>query len=203
MVNTQLGAVVRHIRRLRSQEAGRAETDGELIAAFSARNDQAAFAGLVERYGPLVLGVCRRVLRREQDAEDAFQATFLVLARRAGAIRKRASLGSWPHGGAHRVARRARQQAARRRAREARAKTVAPGDPSWKAAWQEVQVILDEEIQALPEKHRAAFVLYCLEGCPQAEVARRLGVKEGTVWSRLARARKLLQARLARRGVAL
>src|SRR5271166_4911867 len=82
MVNTQLGAVVRHLRRLRTLEAG-AGTDAELIAAFSARNDQAAFAGLVERYAPLVLGVCRRVLRQEQDAEDAFQATFLVLAHKA------------------------------------------------------------------------------------------------------------------------
>jgi RNA polymerase sigma factor (sigma-70 family) len=203
MANAQLGAVVRHIRRLRALEAGRPGTDGELIAAFSARNDQAAFAGLLERYGPLVLGVCRRVLRQEQDAEDAFQATFLVLARRAGAIRKRESLGSWLHGVAYRVAMRARQQAARRRAREAQAKAAAPGDPSWKAAWQEVQVVLDQEVQALPEKYRAAFVLCCVEGCPQAEAARRLGVKEGTVWSRLAQARQLLQKRLARRGVAL
>ncbi len=202
MVNAQLGAVLRHIRRLRTSVGG-AGTDGELVAAFSAHNDQAAFAGLVRRYGPLVLGVCRRVLRQEQDAEDAFQATFLVLARRAGTIRKRESLGSWLHGVAYRVAMRARQQAVRRRAREARAATAVPGDPSWQAAWQEVQVILDEEIRALPEKYRAAFVLCCLEGCPQAEAARRLGVKEGTVWSRLAQARRLLRERLARRGVAL
>jgi RNA polymerase sigma factor (sigma-70 family) len=203
MVNTQLGAVVRHIRRLRSQEAGPAGSDGDLIAAFSTRNDQAAFAGLVERYGPLVLGVCRRVLRNEHDAEDAFQATFLVLARNAGAIRKRGSLGSWLYGVAYRVAMRARQQTARRRAREAQAKSVPPGDPAWKAAWQEVQAVLDEEVQALPEKCRSAFVLCCLEGLPQAEVARRLGVKEGTVGSRLSQARKLLQKRLTRRGVAL
>jgi RNA polymerase sigma factor (sigma-70 family) len=203
MVNPSLGAAVRHIRKLTTSEAGRAATDGELIAAFSAHNDQAAFAGLVRRYGPLVLGVCRRVLRQEQDAEDAFQATFLVLARRAGTIRKRESLASWLHGVAYRVAMRARHQAARRRAREAQTKAAAPGDPSWKAAWQEVQAVLDEEIQALPEKCRAAFVLCCVEGYPQAEAARRLGVKEGTVWSRLAQARKLLQARLARRGVAL
>src|SRR5436305_14807864 len=106
MVNAQLGAVLRHIRRLRTAEAG-AGSDGELIAAFTARNDQSAFAGLVERYGPLVLGVCRRVLRQEQDAEDAFQATFLVLARNAGAIRKRESLGSWLYGVAYRAAMRA------------------------------------------------------------------------------------------------
>jgi RNA polymerase sigma factor (sigma-70 family) len=143
MVNTQLGAVVRHLRRLRSLEEGRAGSDGELIAAFTARNDQAAFAGLVERYGPLVLGVCRRVLRQEQDAEDAFQATFLVLAQSAGAIRKRESLGSWLYGVAYRVAMRARQQAARRRAKEAQARAAAPGDPGWKAAWQEVQAVLD------------------------------------------------------------
>ncbi len=199
MANTQLDAVVRQIRKLRAVEAG----DDELITAFSAHRDPTAFAGLVERYGPLVLGVCRRVLRQEQDAEDAFQATFLVLSQRAGTIRKRESLSSWLHGVAFRVAMRARQQATRRRAREAQSKTVPPDDPSWKAAWREVQVVLDEEIQALPEKYRSVFVLCCVEGCPQAEVARRLGIKEGTVWSRLAQARKLLQDRLARRGVAL
>ena len=203
MSDTQLGVVIRHIRRLRTSKGTGTGSDDELVAAFSARNDQAAFAGLVRRYGPLVLGVCRRVLRQEQDAEDAFQATFLVLARRAGAIRKRDSLSSWLHGVAYRVAMRARQQAARRRVHEGQAKAAAPGDPSWQAAWQEVQVILDEEVHALPEKYRAAFVLCVLEGCPQAEAARRLGVKEGTVWSRLAQARKLLQDRLARRGVAL
>ncbi len=203
MVNKQLGAVARHLRRLRSREEGRAGSDGELLVAFTARNDQAAFAGLVERYGPLVLGVCRRVLRQEQDAEDAFQATFLVLARNAGAIRKRASLGSWLFGVAYRVAMRAKQQTARRRAKEAQARAAGPDDPGWKAAWQEVQAALDEEIQTLPERQRAVFVLCCLQGLPQAEVARRLGVKEGTVSSRLARARELLQARLARRGVAL
>ncbi len=202
MVNTQLGAVVRHIRRIGAAEGGR-KMDEELLAAFAAGNDQAAFAGLVTRYGPLVLGVCRRVLRHEHDAEDAFQATFLVLARGAGAIRKRESLGSWLHGVAYRVAMRAKRQAELRRTHEGRARTVAPGDPAWKAAWQEVQVLLDEEIQELPEKCRAAFVLCCLDGVAQAEAARRLGVKEGTVWSRLAQARKLLKERLARRGVSL
>src|SRR4051794_6447185 len=167
MVNTRLGAVVRHLRRLRSREEGGAGSDGELIAAFTARNDQAAFAGLVERYGPLVWRVCRRGLRPEQDAEDALPATFLLPAPHARAIRKRESLGSWLYGVAYRVAMRARQQAARRRAKEAQARVAAPGDPGWKAAWQEVQAVLDEEVQALPEKQRAVFVLCCLEGLPQ------------------------------------
>ena len=104
MVNTQLDAAVRHLRRLPTREEGRAGTDGELLAAFTARNDQAAFAGLVKRYGPLVLGICRRVLRQEQDAEDAFQATFLVLVKEAGSIRDRDVLGTWLYRVARRVA---------------------------------------------------------------------------------------------------
>src|SRR6476469_1036532 len=118
MADSQLGTVVRHLRQLRSRDAGRAVSDGELVAAFAARNDQAAFAGLVERYGPLVLGVCRRVLRQEQDAEDAFQATFLVLAGKASSIRKTETLAPWLHGVAHRVALRALRDAVRRAAHE-------------------------------------------------------------------------------------
>src|SRR6516162_244105 len=200
---TQLGPVARRLHRLLGAHRVRELTDAELLGRFAASREEDAFAVLLRRYGPLVLGVCRRVLRHEQDAEDAFQATFLILARRAGAIRKREALGSWLYGVAYRVAMRAQQQAARRRAREAQTTAVAAGDPAWKAAWQEVQVLLDEAIHGLPEKYRTAFVLCCVEGYPQAEAARRLGVKEGTVWSRLAQARKLLRERLARRGVAL
>src|SRR5436305_14880160 len=108
MVNAQLRTVVRHVRRDRDRDDPAGPGDGDLLAAFAARNDQGAFALLVERYGALVLGVCRRVLHHAQDAEDAFQATFLVLAGNAAAIRKRESLGSWLHGVAYRVAMRAK-----------------------------------------------------------------------------------------------
>src|SRR5271166_5701341 len=164
MVNTQLGAVVRHIRRLRMLEAGGAGTDGELIAAFSTRNDQAAFAGLVERYGPLVLGVCRRVLHHEHDAEDAFQATFLVLARKAGSIRKRESLGSWLHGVAYRIALKAKVQAARRRERERKVGEMHRPNPSVTTAWQDLAPVLDEELQRLPPNYRAPLILCYWEG---------------------------------------
>jgi RNA polymerase sigma factor (sigma-70 family) len=203
MANAQLQAVVHSLRHLCTEGERGVQADGELLAAFLARRDQAAFAALVRRHGPMVLGVCRRVLRRPEDAEDCFQATFLLLARQAVSVRKRESLGSWLHGVAHRMATNSRRAAARRRAREARATAPPAPNPAWQAAWREVQVVLDEEIQRLPAAYRQAFVLCCLEGKGCAEAARELGQKEGTVWSRVARARGLLRARLARRGVSL
>jgi DNA-directed RNA polymerase specialized sigma24 family protein len=114
MVNAQLGSVVRHIRQALVLDQGAGRSDADLIAAFTARHDQAAFAVLVERQGALVMGVCRHVLQQEHDAEDAFQATFLVLAANAGRIRKRESLGSWLYGVAYRVAMRAKRQSVHR-----------------------------------------------------------------------------------------
>ncbi len=151
----------------------------------------------------MVLRVCRRVLRQEQDAEDAFQATFLVLAKKAGSIRKTEALASWLHGVAHRVALRARRDAGRRRAHEREAQPMPAKAQVREAEWHEVQAALDEEIGALPEKYRAPFVLCFLEGKSRAEAAAELGLKEGTVWSRLSQARKRLQGRLGRRGIAL
>jgi RNA polymerase sigma factor (sigma-70 family) len=202
MPNPQPG-VGRHLRERVALPPSEERTDRELLRDFSARRDESAFAAIVRRHGPLVLDVCRHVLRHAQDAEDAFQATFLVLARKAGSVRKGEALASWLYGVAYHMSTRAKRDAARRRAREAQAQAVPPSNPAWTAAWREVQALVDEEVQRLAEKYRAPFVLCLLEGQTRAEAARQLGLKEGTVWSRLAEARRQLQERLARRGVSL
>jgi RNA polymerase sigma factor (sigma-70 family) len=178
-------------------------TDHQLLLAFSVHAEQPAFAALVERHGPMVLRVCRRVLRQEQDVEDAFQATFLVLAARASTIRKTEALASWLHGVAHRVALRARRDASRRRMHEREGRTMSGRVGQREQDWSEILAALDEEVQALPERWRAPFVLCFLEGRSRAEAARELGLKEGTIWSRLSRARKLLHEKLVRRGITL
>jgi RNA polymerase sigma factor (sigma-70 family) len=203
MANARLSPVLRHIRQLVATQHAKERTDLQLLRAFAADNDHLAFAALVRRHGPLVMRVCRDVLQQAQDAEDAFQATFLVLARKATSIRKSEALVSWLHGVAFRMAMNAKRNAARRRQHESRSKAASPADPAWELAWREVQLLLDEEIQRLPEKYRAPFLLCCLENRSRADVAHQLCVEEGTVWSRLAQARKLLQARLTRRGVTL
>jgi RNA polymerase sigma factor (sigma-70 family) len=182
----------------------RAETDRQLLDRFVAHGDQGAFADLVARHGACVWAVCRRVLGQEQDAEDAFQAVFLILGRRAGAIRKRESVGSWLHGVALRTAMKVCRATTRRRAREQHAGGPAPEPPPPdQAAARELQHLLDEEVARLSEKYRTPFVLCCLEGLTRVEAARELGWSEGTVSSRLAQARALLLKRLARRGFTL
>jgi len=202
MPEQQLSDVIRYIRRIASTE-DKARTDRELLAAFSTRNDQAAFTALVKRHGSMVMSICRRVLHHLQDAEDAFQATFLLLARRSTGIRKQESLASWLHGVAFRMARKAKQSASRRRKYEGTVQPAQSDNPTAALEWREVQAILDDEIQRLPEIYRTPFILFYVENRKQAEIACQLGIKEGTVWSRLAHARRLLQERLSRRGVAL
>jgi RNA polymerase sigma factor (sigma-70 family) len=177
--------------------------DAELLARFHADRDHAAFADLVRRHGPMVLGVCRRVLGRSADADDAFQAAFVVLARKAAAIRRPELLGHWLYGVAVRVARRARRTAARRRNREVLMAT--PPDVSVRdhEPQPELAGILDAELARLPEWYRVPVVLCDLQGLTRAAAAARLGVAEGTLSSRLAAGRKKLAARLARRGVTL
>jgi RNA polymerase sigma factor (sigma-70 family) len=201
MAATQRDTVLRYLQA--AAGAAGEQTDGELLRAFASGQDPGAFTALVRRHGPLVLAVCRRLLRQEQDAEDAFQAAFLVLARKAAAIHKPDSLAGWLHGLAYRIAMNARRAAARRRRHEGQAPTPQPASPAWEAAWREVQLLLDREVQRLPPKYREPFVLCCLEGHSGAEAARRLGLKEGTVWSRLAQARQRLRRRLVARGVTL
>jgi RNA polymerase sigma factor (sigma-70 family) len=198
MADRGLTKALASIRRELPSPAG----DGQLLARFVAARDEAAFAELVRRHGPLVYGVCRRVLGHAQDAEDAFQAAFLVLVRKAGSVLKRGSVGSWLYGVAYRTALEARGVNARRRARERQTENVphpavGPDEP------QDWRPLLDRELSRLPEKHRAAVVLCDLEGRPRKEAARRLGVPEGTLSSRLAAARRMLAARLARSGLAL
>jgi RNA polymerase sigma factor (sigma-70 family) len=209
MARGQLEPVLRHIRKLGGPQAAADPSDAELLRDFAVRREEGAFAALVQRHGPLVLSVCRRVLRHEQDAEDAFQATFLVLAHRAAAIRRAESLASWLYGVAQRIARKARSDAATRAASLTlaaagvlRARGTQPEPPA-EASLRELQRLLDEEVSGLPEKYRVPFVLCCLEGHSRAEAARQLGWNEGTLSGRLALARQLLRQRLARRGVAL
>jgi RNA polymerase sigma factor (sigma-70 family) len=202
MATTQLGTLLRHIEQLASVGGVQHWTDRQLLDNFAARRDEAAFAALVSRHGPMVLRVCRRVLHHEQDAEDAFQATFLVLARNTASIRKRDTLANWLHGVAYRTAMNAKRIMVRRRNHEARFRTVAL-QTTVSPTWDETQAVLDEEIQRLPPCFREAFVLCVLEGKCGSEAAVELGCKEGTVRSRVKRARRLLQQQLARRGIKL
>src|SRR5262245_23615184 len=202
MAEPQLASVLRSLRHLSGAVPGGELTDTQLLRRFTGDREETAFAALLERHGRLVWSVCRHILRHEQDAEDAFQATFLVLARRATSIRKGESLASWLYGVAYRVALKARARAARL-AQALPTPPASTSGPVAEAALREVQAILDDEVQLLPEKFRAPFVLCCLEGRSKADAARELGWKEGTVSGRLAQARERLRRRLARRGVSL
>jgi RNA polymerase sigma factor (sigma-70 family) len=203
MANGQLNHVVHFLRELSGAATAEAASDGQLLQQFAARRDEAAFRLLVERHGPMVLGVCRRVLGHLQDAEDAFQATFLVLARKAGSIARQESVGSWLHGVAHRLALKAKGQAARRRERERQVATVPYTHSLQEFETCELRAVLDEEIGRLPQKYRAPLVLCCLEGKTHAQAARELGWPAGSMSRWLARGRELLGERLVRRGLAL
>jgi RNA polymerase sigma factor (sigma-70 family) len=204
MANGQMNPVLQHIRKLAHAGDGAAElTDRELLERFTAGHEEPVFEALVERHGPLVLAVCRRVLQHEQDAEDAFQATFLVLARKAGSIRKHASVGSWLFGVAYRLALKARAGASRRHARERRFAVMSPTQSQPRESLEDIRPILDEELHRLPEKYRAPLVLCYLEGKTHVEAARTLGWPSGSMTKRLQRAREMLRVRLSRRGLAL
>jgi RNA polymerase sigma factor (sigma-70 family) len=192
-----LAVALRQIRQV-LEELG----DAELLTRYVDAGDGEAFAALVKRHGRMVLGVCHRVLRNQTDAEDAFQATFLVLARKAKAVRPRHLVGNWLYGVAHRTALEARRAATVRRARERRAAEMAD-DSSNSDDLADLRQILDAELSLLPEKYRAPVVLCDLEGLSRREAAVRLGWSEGTLSSRLFRARALLARRLSRFGLAI
>jgi RNA polymerase sigma factor (sigma-70 family) len=202
MANSQLNGVLRHLRRAVLPYDGERLTDGQLLERFLATHEDAAFAALLRRHGPMVLGVCRRVLNSLHDAEDAFQATFLVLVCKGSSVTARESVGSWLYGVAFRTAKKARASASRRRAKEkqmARPEALHETDDRWG----ELRPLIDEELDRLPDKYRGPVVLCDVQGLTRKEAARRLGCPEGTVSGRLSRARALLAQRLARRGVAL
>jgi len=176
-------------------------SDGQLLARFVAARDEASFAALLRRHGPMVLGVCRRVLRHAHDAEDAFQATFLVLARKANSVVRRESVGCWLYGVAYRTALDAGTRIARRHAREKQVQDM-PHPAVAPAELQDWRPLLDRELTRLPEHYRSAVVLCDLEGRSRREAARLLGVPEGTLSSRLATGRKILARRLTDCGLA-
>jgi RNA polymerase sigma factor (sigma-70 family) len=203
MATGQLNQVIQHLHRAALLRDVARMTDGQLLECFLNRRDEAALEALVRRHGPMAWGVCRRVLRNHHDAEDAFQATFLVLVRRAASIVPRDMVANWLYGVAHRTALKARATAARREARERQVPEMPEPEAARPDLWHDLQPLLDEELSRLPDKYRVPIVLCDLEGRTRKEAARQLGWPEGTVAGRLARARKLLAAALTRRGVVL
>jgi RNA polymerase sigma factor (sigma-70 family) len=193
-----ISAVLRQFRRVEGLRFAGALSDAELLDRFLARRDEAAFEVLVWRHGPMVLRVCHRVLRQTQDAEDAFQATFLVLFRKAGSIGRRASLGAWLHRVACRTAWRLRKKNAPFVTRR-EPLTDVPAPPA--APENEIALWLDDAVNRLPERYRTAFILCCLQDRTYEQAAAELGCPLGTVQSRLARARQRLQQWLTQRGL--
>jgi RNA polymerase sigma factor (sigma-70 family) len=197
-VSQPISAVLRHLREAAGPSADL--PDEALLERFARLGDEAAFATLLRRHGPMVLGICRRVLRNSADSEDAFQATFLVLVRKAKCLGKGDRIGPWLSGVAYRTAVHARTDRDRRHAHERRAEARA-SEPAPEVDEAGMRAALDREIQALPEKYRVPVVLCYLQGMTYEDAARQLGVPLGTVATRLARARERLRSRLAARGL--
>jgi RNA polymerase sigma factor (sigma-70 family) len=194
---------LRSILGLIEVQSLRSATDQELLRRFVGSNDEFAFRVIAERHGPMVLSVGRRLLQCPHDAEDAFQATFLVFSKRAASIRKSESLGSWLHGVAKRIAQKIRREQARRRRHERVSLRPAVDSASEQWSWAEVRVRLDEELLRLPEQYRSVVVLCYLEGLTRDEAASRLGLTPSALHGRLERGRKLLASRLRKRGLTL
>jgi RNA polymerase sigma factor (sigma-70 family) len=202
-MEAQMGSAFRHLRRavLRYDAAG--WTDGQLLASFVDQKDEAAFEALVRRHGRMVFGVCRRLVGNHHDAEDAFQATFLVLARKASSVRPRERLASWLHGVALHTAMKAKATAAKRRGREKQVTEMPEPEAAEQGQWRDLQPLLDQELNGLPEHYRLPLLLCALEGKTIKEAAQQLNWPRGSLAGRLARGRKLLAKRLANRGVVL
>ncbi len=202
MAGTQAGVILRHVRGLTAGLANEA-SDRELLERYTAAGEEAAFAALVRRHGPLVLGVCRRILGNPHDAEDAFQAAFLTLAKKAGSIRKRESVGCWLYQVAYHTAVRARAQTAARKRVERKAGTGPQTDPLTELTGRELVAVLDAEVNALADRYRVPLVLCYFQGLTCDEAARRAGLPVRTLKRRLDQARERLRGRLTRRGLAL
>jgi RNA polymerase sigma factor (sigma-70 family) len=202
-MTTRMSKVIQHLRSGCLLPEGADLTDGQLLERFVSRRETAALEVLVRRHGPMVWGVCRRILSNHHDAEDALQATFLVLARKAASVRPSSMVGNWLYGVARQTALKARATVAKRRTRERQ--VVDMPDPAVKEQdfSGDLQALLDQELSRLPDKYRVAIVLCDLEGETRKQVARQLGLPEGTLAGRLTRGRAMLAKRLARHGLAV
>src|SRR5438309_4336818 len=199
MAAASMSSFLRRLTRGMAAETLQDQSDRQLVERLLAGRDEAVFEAIVRRHGPMVYRVCWRVLQQEQDAEDAFQATFLILAQQFRTVRRRASLASWLHGIGHRVALKARAQGATRRRHEQKATTE--NFPPDEVTWRELRAVLDAELAQLPEKWRLPLILCYLEGRTQVEAAQELGWSKSTLVRRLDDARAVLGRRLTRKGV--
>jgi RNA polymerase sigma factor (sigma-70 family) len=196
-----LGDAMRRLGRTPELQSALSQTDAQLLERFVARRDEPAFAALMVRHGPMVLCLCRQMLRDAQEAEDAFQAAFLVLVRNAKTIRKRPSLSAWLYGVAYKVAARLRGRAERRRKHEQPGVDLSATAAACEPVTPDLRFVLHEEIRRLPGKYRTPVLLCYLEGQTNDAAARQLHWPVGTVKARLSRAREMLRLRLARRGL--
>jgi RNA polymerase sigma factor (sigma-70 family) len=203
MANGQTSEVIQHLRRTVRLPDEPEPTDEQLLEEFISRRDESAIAALVQRHGSVVWGVCRRVLGNHHDAEDAFQATFLVLVRKAASISSRNLLANWLYGVAYQIARKARTTIARKTGREKQVMEVPERAVPQHDPQNDLRELLEWELNRLPAFYRVVIVLCDLEGKTRTEAARQLGLPEGTVGSRLARARTMLARRLVRHGAAV
>jgi RNA polymerase sigma factor (sigma-70 family) len=195
--------VIDHLRRTVLGPGAGASTDGDLLGGFIETRNEDAFAALLRRHGPMVWGVCRRLLLHDHDAEDAFQATFIVLVRKAASIRPREAVGNWLHGVAYHVALKARALAMKRRLKEQQVQVMPEPTATPPDQTERIDCLLDQELARLPDKYRLPIVLCDLEGRARKDVAHQLRLKAGTLSSRLTTARRMLAKRLARHGLVL
>jgi RNA polymerase sigma factor (sigma-70 family) len=203
MATSRLSDVVQHLRKVILLRDGAGLTDGQLLESYLVNREDVAFAALVRRHAPMVWGVCRRILHNHEDAEDAFQAVVHVLVRKAASIVPRDMAANWLYGVAYQTAMKTRAVITKRRVRERQVTAMPEPQVVDDDQWSDLQPLLDQELSRLPDKYRVAIVLCDLEGKTRKEVARQLRLPEGTVASRLARARTMLAKRLSRRGLAI
>ena len=199
MAGRTIAPFLDYLRRLHHVGDADQRNDAELLRAFVANNDRDAIAAVVARHASLVWGVCRRILGHEQDAEDAFQATFLILARHAGSRRWHSSVGGWLHTVAQRLAVRAKKRREQQRLREQATERT----PTAESSLTDLAAVVDEELRHLPEKYRTPLLLHYLEGMTAEAAARQLGLSRTTFYNRLASGRELLRDRLSRQGLSL
>src|SRR5262249_30397136 len=203
MAANRTNEVISQLRRTVLRQEGAGLTDGQLLEDYLSGRGEAALEALVRRHAPMVWGVGRRVLGNHHDAEDVFQAPFLILVRKAASIASPKLLANWLYGVAHQTALKARATAAKRRARERQVTQMPELAATEPDLWNDLQPLLDHELSRLPDKYRVAIILCDLEGRTRKEAARQLGVPEGTLAARVARSRVMLAKRLARHGLAV